>query len=351
MRRSAPWSTIIAVLACVTVWLVLGWFIYSSARIIAWVAVAAFFALVMAPMVQWVQRRLHVRRGLAIGIVVLAALGAVFGTAALFVVPVARQVPAFLKNLPSEIGKASAGRGAFGNLVKRFHLESFVRTNGPKLQTALDNIGKHTGDLVRSLFDTVVATATIIVLSVLMLSQGPHILKTVDENLIPTQHRDRVRRIAADAVQAVSGYMFGNLLISLVAGFAAFILLLLLGVPNAGVLAIWVAFADLIPLVGATLGAVPAIFAAFLHNSPAGVIAAVFFVVYQQFENSVLQTTVMARTVKVNPLAVLLSVLVGVELFGFLGALLAIPVAGILQVLIKAWWEYRHEDPQPAIGQ
>ncbi|MEA3054987.1 MAG: hypothetical protein QOD30_419, partial [Actinomycetota bacterium] len=114
-----------------------------------------------------------------------------------------------------------------------------------------------------------------------------------------------------------------------------YVVLKILGVPYAEVLALWVAFADLIPMVGATLGAIPTIGLAFLHSTPAGIAAVIFYVIYQQFENHVLQVAIMSRTVDVNPLTVLISVLAGVELFGFLGALLAIPVAGVLQVIVR----------------
>jgi predicted PurR-regulated permease PerM len=141
--------------------------------------------------------------------------------------------------------------------------------------------------------------------------------------------------VAVDAARAVSGYVFGNLLISLIAGVAIWIVLLILHVPYAATLGLFVAFADLIPLVGATLGAVPTVLFAFLHSVPAGIVTLIFFIVYQQFENHVLQVTIMSRTVRLNPLAVLVSVLFGVELFGFLGALLAIPAGGIIQVIAR----------------
>jgi predicted PurR-regulated permease PerM len=104
---------------------------------------------------------------------------------------------------------------------------------------------------------------------------------------------------------------------------------------------LWVAFADLIPLVGATLGAVVAVIAALLVSPSAGIIAGVFFLVYQQFENSVLQVVVMARTVRVSSLMVLLSVLVGAELFGVVGAVLALPAAGAGSVVVKELWRHR----------
>jgi predicted PurR-regulated permease PerM len=123
-------------------------------------------------------------------------------------------------------------------------------------------------------------------------------------------------------------------------------------VPFRGVLSLWVGFADLIPLVGATLGAAPVVLIAFLHSTWAGIGSIIFFIVYQQFENHVLQVTIMARTVQLNPLAVLVSVLVGVELFGILGALLAIPAAGALQVVGRDIWDARRGrlKPEPTTG-
>jgi predicted PurR-regulated permease PerM len=115
----------------------------------------------------------------------------------------------------------------------------------------------------------------------------------------------------------------------------------ILGVPFAFILALWVAFADLLPLVGATLGAIPPVFVAFLDSPGLGIATIVFFVVYQQFENHVLQPVVMSRTVKLNPLAVFVAVIVGVQLAGLLGALLAIPVAGALQVVVRDVWDER----------
>jgi predicted PurR-regulated permease PerM len=167
-----------------------------------------------------------------------------------------------------------------------------------------------------------------------MLMRGPELCQGA-LSLISLKHRERVRLVATDAAKAVSGYMLGNVLISIIAGVCTYIFLRIVGVPYAEVLALWVAFADLIPLVGATLGAIPTIGLAFLHSTPAGIATVIFYVLYQQFENHVLQVTIMSRTVDVNPLAVLVSVLVGVELFGFLGALLAIPVAGIIHVVVR----------------
>src|SRR5581483_6675936 len=231
--------------------------------------------------------------------------------------------------------------------------EQKVRDNQDKIQSAVADFGSNGLDIVRRIFSTIVASLTVMVLTILILIEGPT-LSSGALNLIPDeQRRTRVQRVAVDACRAVSGYVFGNLLISVIAGVAAWLVLFILGVPYAEVLGLFVGFADLIPLVGATLGAVPTILFAFLHSVPAGIITAVFFIVYQQFENHVLQVTIMARTVKLNPLAVLVSVLVGVELFGFLGALLAIPAAGVIHVVARDIYDESRGrfKSEPTIGE
>jgi predicted PurR-regulated permease PerM len=180
---------------------------------------------------------------------------------------------------------------------------------------------------------------------------GPDILRNALSVLNPTK-RDRVKAVASDCARALTGYVMGNLLISVVAGTLTFIALTIFGVPFAAVLALWTAFADLIPLVGATLGAIPTIGVAFLHSTSAGIGMLIFYIVYQQFENHVLQVVIMSKTVQINQLFVLVSVLIGVELLGFLGALLAIPAAGVIQVIARDLWDNRtgRWKEEPTVG-
>jgi predicted PurR-regulated permease PerM len=175
-----------------------------------------------------------------------------------------------------------------------------------------------------------------------MLLQAPHIISSFLTLLSP-KHAVQVRRIGEDCARAVTGYMAGNLVISVIAGISTWLFLTIVGVPFAGVLGLWVGFADLLPLVGATIGAIPTIAIAFLDSSGAGIAMLIFYIVYQQIENHLLQPVVMSRTVNLNPLLVLLSVLVGVELAGFVGALLAIPGAGVIQVVVRDLWDERQQ--------
>jgi predicted PurR-regulated permease PerM len=184
-----------------------------------------------------------------------------------------------------------------------------------------------------------------------MVLEGP---RAVDAflTLFDDRRAERIRRVGRDCARTVTGYISGNLIISLVCGLLTYAVLMVLDVPYAGLIALFVALADLVPLVGATLGAVVASLAAFTQSVTAGVVTVVFFIVYQQLENHLLQPVVFARTVKLNPLTVLIAILLAVELAGILGALLAIPIAGIVQILARDIWDTRRGGlkPEPTVG-
>jgi len=268
-----------------------------------------------------------------------------------FVRPIVDQGTKFSDNVPTMVEDAKDGKGAVGKLVKKYELEDWVEENRETIDKQVRSAGTRGLGILTQVFSGIVAGVTVLVLTVLLVLGGPGLSETTLA-VIPDRHSDRVRKVAADAAKAVSGYMFGNVVISIIAGVSAYAFLRIAGVPYPEVLALWVAFADLIPLVGATLGAVPSVAFAFLHSVPAGIAALVFFVLYQQFENNVLQVTVMTRTVNVNALGIFVSVLIGVELFGLLGALLAIPAAGVIQVVVRDLWDQRGGRPkdEPTIG-
>ncbi len=320
-------------------------------KIVTYLLVALFFAVILTPAVDLLQHRARLRRGLATFLVLIVALVALSGLIYAFVKPLVDQGTAFSDQVPEMVRDAQEGKGAIGRLVEKYELEDWVEENRATIDRQVRAAGERGVTLLGTVFNGIVSGITVLVLTVLLVLGGPD-LSEATVNVLPERHRERVRRVAADAAKAVSGYMFGNVVISIIAGIAAYVFLRIAGVPYPEVLALWVAFADLIPLVGATLGAVPTIGFAFLHSVPAGIAAIVFFVVYQQFENNVLQVTVMARTVNVNALGIFVSVLVGVEIFGLLGALLAIPAAGVIQVVVRDLWdEHRGRlKDEPTIG-
>lgn len=204
--------------------------------------------------------------------------------------------------------------------------------------------------VTKGIVTAIVAVVTIAFMTFFMLLEGPRWIERFYA-LLPEESERRWRAVGRDVYRTVGGYVTGNLLISLIAGTATTIVLLIAGVPYAIALGLVVAILDLIPLAGATLAAIIVTTIAFLHSVPAGIAVLIFFVVYQQLENHLFQPLVYGRTVKLSPLAVLIAVLIGAELAGILGALAAIPVAGSIQVVLADWLRARLERrPQATPG-
>jgi predicted PurR-regulated permease PerM len=338
LRRNALfWATGVVIVG--GTWL--AWTLLSAiTTVLSLLVVSAFFAIVLTPAVRFFERRVHMRRGLATlavfiaGVLVLGALTYAFAR------PIYDSSSTFTKELPRTIHDAERGRGDVGHWLRDVGAQKWAHDNLPKLRKSLTSSNGPVLSAGRAVLTGVVAILTIMVLTFLLLLEGPSLVRSV-LSLFPERRAARIHTVGSDAARAVTGYMAGNLLISLIAGLAIYVWLRALFIPFALVLALWVAFADMLPLVGATVGAIPAVFVALLDSPAAGIATLGFFVVYQQFENHVLQTSIMAKTVKLNPLGVLLAVLVGVELAGLLGALLAIPVAGAAQVIARDVWDER----------
>jgi predicted PurR-regulated permease PerM len=190
-------------------------------------------------------------------------------------------------------------------------------------------------------FSALFQLVTVLVIAFFLLLDGRRMMEWAFEQLSPEREK-RARNVTSSVYQAVGGYVAGNLTISAIAGTSTWLVLTLLGVDFAVPLAVLMAFLDLIPLVGATIGGVLiAIVCGIVDFPTALVVWLVFFVVYQQMENNVLQPFIYERTVALHPLLVLVAVLIGGSQLGILGALLAIPVAAAVQILVRDWWHYR----------
>lgn len=336
-----PLRTILTTIGLVLATLVLLFVIRAAAQVLSWMAIALFFAVALNPIVNWIESRARwIPRSLATLVVYVVVFAALAGLVTLFVLPIVRQGPDLIAKLPNMVSDARDGRGPLGPIIIRYNVDDYLREHQQQVQDYISSLGGPALSVIRSILTGVLASLTILVLSYLMVLQAPKIIETTMA-VVPPQHADRVSRLAAQSARAITGYVSGNLVISVVAGLLAYGVLLWLGVPFAALIALFIAVTDLIPMIGATLGALVAIGAAFLHSTTAGVVVTVFCIVYQQVENHLLQPVVMSRTVKLNPLTVLTAVLLGVALLGLLGALLAIPVAGVVQVVVRDIWVHR----------
>ena len=322
--------------------------IWIARHVLTWVLISLFLALALNPAVEWLQSHGFKRRGAAAAIAYLLALVAIVGIGFTFVPTLVHQVNDFVLKLPDYAHDITHGRGRLGFLETKYHIqeriEAAVRKGGASKVLGFSGVAI---SVAKSVVSIVVATITILFMTYFMLLEGPSWVERF-YRLLPEESQPRWRKVGDDIYRTVGGYVTGNLLISLLAGGLTTIVLLILGVPYAVALGLIVAILDLIPLAGATIAAILIGIVAFLHSIPAGIIVIVFFIVYQQVENHVLQPVVYGRTVELSPLAVLISILIGAELAGILGALAAIPVAGSIQVLINDWLAHRGEHATPA---
>ena len=351
-RERVPVRTIAAALGMTLATVVAVLLVLKVERILVWLAVSAFLATAMWPLVGALERRTRMPRVAATTIVFLAVGIALSAVLALLVYPLITEGTKFADQLPQYIADAKAGRGTVGDLVQRFHIDTYVEQHQQEIRDTAKGFGASAAHVLHVIASTIAAVVSIIVLTFLLLLEGPQLL-TGALNVLPEKHHERVERVGRDCARAVTGYMAGNLVISVICGTLTYVVLVVTGVPYAGVIAVFVAIADLIPLIGATIGAVIATAVALLHSVPAAITVVVFFVVYQQVENHLLQPVVLSRTVRLNPLVVLVSILLGVELAGILGALLAIPVAGIVQVLVRDLYDVRRGTvkKEPTVGE
>jgi len=334
-------TTILTVLALTIAVVLLLQLVWVARQVLTWLLIALFLALALNPLVEWFQRHGIRQRGLASAVTFLLALGAIVGLSALFIPTLVDEANGFVRAFPNYVRDITEGRGELGRLAERYdlveRLQASVQEGGASRVLGLSSTALA---LTKSIVTLIVAVVTIAFMTFFMLLEGPQWLERI-YSVLPDDSRDRWRGVGDKIYRTVGGYVTGNLFISFIAGTATTVLLLILGVPYAFALGLLVAILDLIPLAGATLAAIIVSSVAFLDGTLNGIIVLVFFVLYQQLENHVLQPLVYSRTVQMSPLAILISVLIGAELAGVVGALAAIPVAGTLQVLVLAGLEER----------
>ena len=354
--NNVPLRAILVFVGVVVATYFAGKLVYRLRDDILLMVVAGFIALILNPLVLALQRWGIKRRGWAVTAVTLLGLVVFAGLAVAFGYPLANGITNLAHDLPSYVSSAEHGRGWIGHLARRYNVQQWVQSNAPKLVNFGQGLAKPALSVGKGALTLVIALATIFVLVLLLLLEGPK-MRTGLLNLMSPQRADRYSRIAKEVNRSVTGYMLGNFLTSLIAGTVVLVTLMIVGVPFPLLWALWVALVDFLPMIGGALAGVPTVLFALGHSLTAGIVTLVVFLVYTQVENHVLNPVIMSRTVRVNPLLVLVSILVGASLgswiggiFGaFVAALLAIPAAGAIQVMVREFWQ-NTAPVQPATG-
>jgi len=305
--------------------------VYTVRGVLIQVLIALFVAISLDPAVRMLTRR-GVRRGLAVLLIFVVALGLVAAFLVAVIPALVHQFQVLLHNFPDYLAQLQDRSSRFRQLSDRFHVTSQIETF---LASLPGRLGNGLLGLTGRLFGALVSTLTVVVLTIYFMLDLPRLRRGLPR-LLPHVHRAQSSRIADIIIDKVGAYMIGGIVIALLAGTSAFIVFTVLGVPYAVPLAIVVAVCDLIPMIGATLGAVVGVLVTLLATElwPTSVIVAGFFLVYQQLENYLIVPRIQRSTVSLSAAAVLLAALIGGTALGLLGAVMAIPVAAALRVVL-----------------
>ena len=356
-EQGVPLAAILTAAGVVVGVYLVGKLAYRLRDLLLLLMLAGFIAVVLNPVVVALQHWRIPRRGVAVAVVAVVAVLAFAGLAVAFGSPLINGVTHLAHGLPAYVDQAQHGRGEIGHLVRRYHIQAWVQRNAPKLASFGTSLARPAVTLGRGAVTLMAALFTIFVLVLLLLLEAPKLRAGALRTMRP-ERAARYTRVASEVSRSVSGYVLGDLLTSLIAGGVVFTTLTVLGVPFAFLWGLWVALVDFLPEIGGALAGIPTVLFAATHSITAGIVTLVVFLLYTQVENRVLNPVIMSRTVKVNPLLVLVSILVAASVGGWIGgtfggfvaALLAIPVAGSIQVIVREVWNATASADQSGIG-
>jgi len=317
-------------------------------HILLLVLVAVVFAVGLDPQVRWLQRR-RLSRGWAVTVILLLSVGFLALFAWLVIPPAVHQTHQLVRDTPRYLDRLEHATGLLGTLQHKYNLAERLRETTARVPAfAFQRIPGLTASAGSIIFN-VLTVAVLTIYFLVGLPRGQAAAKA----LVAGQHADRNVRILDESVARIGGYVSGNIVISVIAGVLAFLVLELLGVPFAAALGLWVAIADLIPNVGAMLGAVACVVVALFSSVGDAIAVAAYFVVYQRVENYFILPRIMSQAIDMSAPTVIVTLLIGASLAGLAGALIALPIAAALKVLIREVWLSRdtaHATPSPAAG-
>jgi predicted PurR-regulated permease PerM len=340
VARDGPSTrSLLRIFVTATVFAIAVYGLYLIRSVLLLVGTAAFLALALGPAVDMFQRA-RVPRSLSIVAVYAALVGVVFGVGLLFVPPLSAGVQSMARDAPRYVDELRNSK-AFRKYDNRYGITAKLKEQAAALPAKLANAASTLSSITVGVFSALVKLITVLTIAFFLLLDGR---RYVDWCLsqVPPERADRDRALAERIYRSVAGYVAGNLAISVIAGLVSFVTLTVLGVPFALPLSVLMAFFDLIPLVGATIGAVIVGVVTLFHGFPAStIIWAVVQIVYQQVESNVIFPIVYRRTVEVSGLVTIVAVLIGGTVLGVLGALIAIPVAGAVQIVVTELWRSR----------
>jgi predicted PurR-regulated permease PerM len=328
--------TIIRIVGLVILALVFLKMVQQAAFALSIVGIALFLALALNAPVSWIARHLPGRvrgsRKLGTTISFLIVVALLVGFIASVAPPLVRQTNTFIKTVPTIVDDLRSENSSLGRFIRQNNLEDQTDKVSKEVSGRMGDIGGGAIGTLGKVSTSLFATLTVLVMSFMMLIEGPGILK-FGYSLVPKQSQPRVRRIANSMYKVIKGYVNGQVTLAAVAALMIIVPLLILGVSYPVALMVIVFICGLIPMVGHTIGASIITVVALFHSPVAAIIILAYYTLYQQIENYTLQPKIQANSTDMSPLLVFGSVVIGVSFSGLIGGLLAIPIAGCIRIL------------------
>jgi predicted PurR-regulated permease PerM len=329
--------TVIRVVVLIIVSLLLLLALRKASHAIILILVAAFLALALNAPVHWVAThlpgRLRGNRSFATAIsflMVIIILGAFITS---IVPPLVRQTDNFIKQAPHLVQDVRGQNSSLGKLIRKYKLQkqvnSFANQLGQRLKNSTGTLVSSIGHLASSVFSVL----AILVLTFMMLIEGPEWLDRI-QGMMPETYRSRGNHLGTDMYHVIKGYVNGQVILAALAAVLITPALFILHISYPFALLVVIFICGLIPMIGHTIGAVIITIVALFHAPLSALIILIYYLLYQQIENYVIQPRIQANSTNLSPLLVLGSVIIGVTFGGLIGGLVAIPVAGCLRVLV-----------------
>lgn len=318
--------------------------IRRSVHTLTLIGIALFLSLALDAPVQWLATRLPGRikgsRGFATGVSIVVVLAALVAFLWSIVPPLVSQTSSFIREVPTLVTQVQNQNSPLGSFIRNHNLQGEVNKLSQELSKRSGDFGSTAVSAVAYIGSSLFSTLAVIVLTVMMLAEGPHWGRIIGK-LIPNRHTSRVQRLGSDMQHVIRGYVNGQVLLAAIAAVLITPMLFILHISNPLALMVIVFICGLIPMVGHTLGAIIITAVALFHSVTAAIIVLAYYILYQQIENYVVQPRIQANATNMSALLVFGSVLLGSNFGGLLGALVAIPVVGCVRVAILDYLESR----------
>lgn len=309
--------------------------IFQVLNILILVLVAAIIAIGLEPIISNTMRLLHINRGFTIVIAIIVGLMLVSLFFFFIVPPLIHQITELSNAVPNVLGQAGQRDDWLGKLITKNQttIQNFIATLPSRIVNLFGTILGVTGKIGAFILNII----TVLILSLFFINQLPGIADRISL-LFESSKRTVAAATTTKMLEKIGSFVSGNIFTSLICTLATYIALLILGIPYSIPLAMWAGFTDLIPQIGAFLGALPVVIIAFTKSPVIGITMIIFFLVYQQIENFLITPNVMKKAVDLSPSSVLIATLIGGDLAGIVGILLALPTTAVLKVLVTDIW-------------